>query len=293
MNTFGRVITAMVTPFDTEGKVDYQQARKLARYLVENGSDGLVVSGTTGESPTLSFDEKVNLFRIIKEEVGTEVAVIAGTGSNDTGASIKLTQAAEQVGVNGIMLVVPYYNKPSQDGLYRHFAAIAATTSLPIVLYNVPGRTGVNMLPSTVARLAEIPNIVAIKDASGSTDQATEMLRILPREFMLYCGDDSLTLPYLAIGATGIISVVSHVVGNELQSMVSCFQTGDYRQAAEIHRSLFPVFKGMFMTSNPVPIKTALNMLGLQVGLVRLPLVEATEQEQTEIRELLIEAGKL
>jgi 4-hydroxy-tetrahydrodipicolinate synthase len=293
MNTFGRVITAMVTPFDTEGKVDYQQARKLARYLVENGSDGLVVSGTTGESPTLSFDEKVNLFRIIKEEVGTEVAVIAGTGSNDTGASIKLTQAAEQVGVKGIMLVVPYYNKPSQDGLYRHFAAIAATTSLPIVLYNVPGRTGVNMLPSTVARLAEIPNIVAIKDASGSTDQATEMLRILPREFMLYCGDDSLTLPYLAIGATGIISVVSHVVGNELQSMVSCFQTGDYRQAAEIHRSLFPVFKGMFMTSNPVPIKTALNMLGLQVGLVRLPLVEATEQEQTEIRKLLIEAGKL
>jgi 4-hydroxy-tetrahydrodipicolinate synthase len=293
MNTFGRVITAMVTPFDTEGKVDYQQARKLARYLVENGSDGLVVSGTTGESPTLSFDEKVNLFRIIKEEVGTEVAVIAGTGSNDTGASIKLTQAAEQVGVNGIMLVVPYYNKPSQDGLYRHFAAIAATTSLPIVLYNVPGRTGVNMLPSTVARLAEIPNIVAIKDASGSTDQATEMLRILPREFMLYCGDDSLTLPYLAIGATGIISVVSHVVGNELQSMVSCFQTGDYRQAAEIHRSLFPVFKGMFMTSNPVPIKTALNMLGLQVGLVRLPLVGATEQEQTEIRKLLIEAGKL
>jgi 4-hydroxy-tetrahydrodipicolinate synthase len=293
MNTFGRVITAMVTPFDTEGKVDYQQARKLARYLVENGSDGLVVSGTTGESPTLSFDEKVNLFRIIKEEVGTEVAVIAGTGSNDTGASIKLTQAAEQVGVNGIMLVVPYYNKPSQDGLYRHFAAIAATTSLPIVLYNVPGRTGVNMLPSTVARLAEIPNIVAIKDASGSPDQATEMLRILPREFMLYCGDDSLTLPYLAIGATGIISVVSHVVGNELQSMVSCFQTGDYRQAAEIHRSLFPVFKGMFMTSNPVPIKTALNMLGLQVGLVRLPLVEATEQEQTEIRKLLIEAGKL
>jgi 4-hydroxy-tetrahydrodipicolinate synthase len=293
MNTFGRVITAMVTPFDTEGKVDYQQARKLARYLVENGSDGLVVSGTTGESPTLSFDEKVNLFRIIKEEVGTEVAVIAGTGSNDTGASIKLTQAAEEVGVNGIMLVVPYYNKPSQDGLYRHFAAIAATTSLPIVLYNVPGRTGVNMLPSTVARLAEIPNIVAIKDASGSTDQATEMLRILPREFMLYCGDDSLTLPYLAIGATGIISVVSHVVGNELQSMVSCFQTGDYRQAAEIHRSLFPVFKGMFMTSNPVPIKTALNMLGLQVGLVRLPLVGATEQEQTEIRKLLIEAGKL
>jgi 4-hydroxy-tetrahydrodipicolinate synthase len=293
MNTFGRVITAMVTPFDTGGKVDYQQARKLARYLVENGSDGLVVSGTTGESPTLSFDEKVNLFSIIKEEVGTEVAVIAGTGSNDTGASIKLTQAAEQVGVNGIMLVVPYYNKPSQDGLYRHFAAISATTSLPIVLYNVPGRTGVNMLPSTVARLAEIPNIVAIKDASGSTDQATEMLRILPREFMLYCGDDSLTLPYLAIGATGIISVVSHVVGNELQSMVSCFQTGDYRQAAEIHRSLFPVFKGMFMTSNPVPIKTALNMLGLQVGLVRLPLVEATEQEQTEIRKLLIEAGKL
>ncbi|HZW83616.1 MAG TPA: 4-hydroxy-tetrahydrodipicolinate synthase [Candidatus Deferrimicrobium sp.] len=293
MNTFGRVITAMVTPFDMEGQVDYQQARKLARYLVENGSDGLVVSGTTGESPTLSFDEKVNLFRIIKEEVGTEVTVIAGTGSNDTGASIKLTQAAEQVGVDGIMLVVPYYNKPSQDGLYRHFAAIAATTSLPIVLYNVPGRTGVNMLPSTVAQLAEIPNIVAIKDASGSTDQATEMLRILPREFMLYCGDDSLTLPYLAIGATGIISVVSHVVGNELQEMVSCFLKGDNSQAAEIHSSLFPVFKGMFMTSNPVPIKAALNMLGLQVGLVRLPLVEATEKEQTEIRKLLIEAGKL
>lgn len=293
MNKFGRVLTAMVTPFNDRNEVDYEQARVLARYLVDNGSDGLVVVGTTGESPSLSFDEKVKMYTTVQEEVGDRAVVIAGTGSNDTSASIKLTAAAEQVGVHGVMLVTPYYNKPSQEGLYRHFAAVAKSTSLPVMLYNVPGRTSINLLPATVARLAEIDNIAAIKEASGSTDQVTELKRVLPEEFMVYSGDDSMTLPLLALGCDGIVSVVSHVVGNEIQAMIKAFLAGNYQEAAKIHHQLYPIFKGMFMTSNPVPIKAAVNMLGIKVGPVRLPLVEASEAEETEIRKLLAAAGKL
>ncbi len=293
MQNFGRVLTAMVTPFNEKNEVDYEQAKVLARYLVENGSDGLVVAGTTGESPTISFEEKVNLFRVVKEAVGDRATVIAGTGSNDTAGSIKLTKAAEQVGADGAMLVVPYYNKPSQEGMYQHFAAIAKSTSLPVMLYNVPGRTAANMLPDTVARLAQIENIVALKEAAGSTDQVTELKRALPEGFMVYSGDDSLTLPLLALGCEGIVSVVSHVVGKEMQSMINAFLAGDFQEAARIHCRLYPIFKGMFMTTNPVPIKAAVNMLGIKAGSVRLPLVEATEAEKVEIRKLLASAGKL
>ena len=293
MKSFGRVLTAMVTPFDADNQIDYAKARKLASFLVKNGTDTLVVSGTTGESPTLTFAEKIELFRVVKEEVGDTVSVIAGTGSNDTAGSILLTKAAEEAGVDAVMLVVPYYNKPSQEGLYRHFAVVAAATSLPVILYNVPGRTSTNLLPATVARLAGVPNIVAIKEAAGSTDQVTELLRVVPDEFLVYCGDDSLALPWLALGCTGVISVVSHVVGNEMQEMVAAFQAGNHQEAARLHCMLYPIFKGMFMTSNPVPIKAALGMIGLDVGGVRLPLVEATEVEQAEIRRLLVEAGKI
>ena len=284
---FGRVITAMVTPFHKDGSVNYAQAKKLARHLVESGSDGLVVAGTTGESPTLTKEEKVALFQAVVEEVGGKAAVIAGTGTNSTAESVALTQAAERAGVDGVMLVGPYYNRPSQEGLYQHFATIARSTRLPVMLYNIPGRTAVNILPGTVARLAEMENVVAIKEASGSLEQVTELRRLLPDHFAIYSGDDSLTLPMLALGAKGVVSVASHLAGRRIQEMLNAFTAGNVTLAAKIHAELFPLFKVLFITTNPVPVKAALNFLGLQVGGPRLPLVEATEAEKEKIRECL------
>lgn len=280
---FGRVLTAMVTPFHKDMSLNYDQARKLARYLVENGSDGLVVAGTTGESPTLTKEEKVELFRAVVEEVGGKAVVIAGTGSYSTADSIALTRAAEKVGVDGIMLVAPYYNKPSQEGLYRHFKAVAESTNLPVMPYNIPGRTSVNVLPATVVRLAEVPNIVAIKEASGSLDQVSELRRSLPDHFAIYSGDDSMTLPVMALGGKGIVSVVGHLVGQRLQDMVNAYTSGNTKLATQIHLELFPIFKGMFITTNPVPVKAALNMMGFDVGGPRLPLLEATVSEKEAI----------
>lgn len=290
---FGRVLTAMVTPFNKDMAVDYEQAKKLARHLVQTGSDGIVVSGTTGESPTLTKEEKIELFRVIVEEVGGGAAVIAGTGGNNTAESIALTQAAEKVGVDGVMLVNPYYNKPSQEGLYQHFKAVAESTNLPVILYNIPGRTGVNMLPETVRRLAEIDNIVAIKEAAGSTDQVSELRRLLPDNFAIYSGDDSMTLPFMALGAKGVVSVASHIVGPKIQEMINAFMAGNNTVATKIHLELFPVFKALFITTNPVPVKAALNMLGWQVGAPRLPLVEATQEEKERIKSVLAQAGLL
>ncbi|MCL6446641.1 MAG: 4-hydroxy-tetrahydrodipicolinate synthase [Armatimonadetes bacterium] len=286
---FGRVLTAMVTPFDKDMAVNYDQARKLARHLAEAGSDGLVVAGTTGESPTLSKEEKIELFRVIVEEVGGQATVLAGTGSYDTAGSVALTQAAEKVGVDGVMLVAPYYNKPSQEGLYQHFKTIAKSTNLPVLLYNIPGRTGVNLLPATVARLAEIENIVAIKEAAGSMDQVSELRRLLPDHFAIYSGDDSLTLPMLSLGAKGVVSVASHVVGPRIKEMVNAFMAGNVTLATQIHLQLYPIFKGLFITTNPVPVKAALNMLGFQAGPPRLPLVEATPAEKESIKKVLAE----
>lgn len=287
----GRVITAMVTPFDEKGELNLAQARKLARHLVDNGSDGLVVSGTTGESPTLSREEKVELFRAVVDEIGGRAVVVAGTGSYNTQESIALSRAAEGAGADALLLVCPYYNKPSQDGLYRHFRAIAESTALPVILYNIPGRTGVNLLPATVARLAEIPNIVAIKEASGSLEQVTEIIRRVPENFAVYSGDDAMTLPILAVGGRGIVSVVSHLVGPRLAEMVNAFRSGNVVLAAKLHRELFPLMKGMFIATNPVPVKAALNLLGFNVGPPRLPLVEATEPEKETLRGLLKQAG--
>lgn len=286
---FGRVLTAVVTPFDKDMAVNYDQARKLARHLAEAGSDGLVVAGTTGESPTLSREEKIELFRVIVEEVGGQATVLAGTGSYDTAGSVALTQAAEKVGVDGVMLVAPYYNKPSQEGLYQHFKTIAKSTNLPVLLYNIPGRTGVNLLPATVARLAEIENIVAIKEAAGSMDQVSELRRLLPDHFAIYSGDDSLTLPMLSLGAKGVVSVASHVVGPRIKEMVNAFMAGNVTLATQIHLQLYPIFRGLFITTNPVPVKAALNMLGFQVGPPRLPLVEATPAEKESIKKVLAE----
>lgn len=285
---FGRVLTAMVTPFNPDLSINYNQAQKLARYLVENGSDGLVVCGTTGESPTLNKEEKVSLFKAIVEEVGGKATVIAGTGSYDTEASITLTKEAEKVGCDGVMLVAPYYNKPSQEGLYRHFRKIAESTSLPVILYNIPSRTGINVLPATIARLAaDVPNIVAVKEAAGNIDQVSELWRVLPESFAIYSGDDSLTLPMLAIGAKGIISVASHVAGKQIQEMIDAFTSGNTTLAANLHKTLYPLFKGLFITTNPVPVKTALHLKGFAVGGVRLPLVDATTSEIESVKGVL------
>ena len=284
---FGNILTAMVTPFHPNSAVNYGEARKLARYLVESGSDGLVIAGTTGESPTLTKEEKVELFQAVVEEVGGKAVVLAGTGGNSTSESIELTRAAQRVGVDGVMLVAPYYNKPSQEGIFQHFKTIAENIELPVMLYNIPGRTSVNILPRTMLRLAQIRNIVALKEASGSMDQVSELRRILPADFDIYSGDDSLTLPVLALGGKGVVSVVSHLVGAPLKEMVNAFISGNIALAKEIHLKLFPLFKGMFVTTNPVPIKAALNMTGWEVGIPRLPLVEATAEEKDAIRQVL------
>ncbi len=284
MNTFGRILTAMVTPFNDDFSVNYDAAANLAKYLVENGSNGLVVAGSTGESATLSVEEKLKLFAVVLDAVGDKATVIAGTGSNDTMASLKLTQAAENLGVHGAMLVGPYYNKPPQEGYYQHFKAIADNTNLPLIIYNVPGRTSSNILPGTIARLAELKNIVAVKEASGNLEQVAEIVRTTPKDFMVYSGDDSLTLPILSVGGVGIISVAAHIVGNHMQEMILAFTNNDLAKAQAIQAELLPFFRLMFITTNPIPIKTAVNLIGQNGGSFRLPLIPPTSNELEQIK---------
>ena len=283
---FGRILTAMVTPMNEELEVDYASARKLAEYLIKHGSDGIVVCGTTGESPTLTDEEKLKLFREVKDTVGSTGIVIAGVGSNSTAATVNLAVQAATTGVDGLLVVVPYYNKPSQEGLYRHFEAIAKAVTLPIMLYNVPTRTVTNLLPATVKRLAQIPNIVSIKESAGLMDQVSELKRILPSDFSVYSGEDSQTLPMLALGCNGVVSVAAHVIGDEMKTMIDAWFAGDFKTAAGWHLQLYPFFKGIFVTTNPVPIKTLVNMMGLKTGGVRLPLTEATEEERNFLAKL-------
>ncbi|OAT73316.1 MULTISPECIES: 4-hydroxy-tetrahydrodipicolinate synthase [Parageobacillus] len=287
MVQFGKIVTAMVTPFDRKGNVDFAKTTKLIDYLLENGTDSLVVAGTTGESPTLTTEEKVALFRHVVSVVNGRVPVIAGTGSNNTRASIELTKKAEEIGVDAVMLVAPYYNKPNQEGLYQHFKAIAESTSLPVMLYNIPGRSVVNISVDTIVRLSEIPNIVAVKDASGNLDAMTEIIARTRDDFLLYSGDDGITLPVLSIGGAGVVSVASHIIGNEMQQMIAAFEAGELAKAAKLHQKLLPIMKGLFAAPNPVPVKTALQLKGLDVGSVRLPLVPLTEQERIELMNLL------
>ncbi|MDQ6595737.1 4-hydroxy-tetrahydrodipicolinate synthase [Bacillus salipaludis] len=284
---FGQVLTAMVTPFDHEGEIDFNATRTLVNYLIENGTDGLVVVGTTGESPTLTTDEKVEFFKFVVDVVNGRIPVIAGTGSNNTRASISLTKQAEAAGVDGIMLVAPYYNKPSQEGLYQHFKAIAESTELPIMLYNIPGRSVVNMSVETIVRLSQIPNIVAIKEASGNLDAMAEVISQTPSDFTLYSGDDGLTIPVLAIGGAGIVSVASHIIGNEMQEMVNLFKSGNVQEAAAAHRRLLPIMKALFAAPNPTPVKAALNLKGVNVGGVRLPMVPLTDEETSTLQNIL------
>lgn len=283
-----RLITAMITPFDENLQVNYTKAAQLAEHLVENGTQGIVVSGTTGESPVLTEEEKLRLFSVVKAQVGDRVSVWAGTGSNDTQHSLELSRKAEQAGVDGLLLVSPYYNKPSQEGLYQHFKAVAQAVSLPIMVYNIPSRTSCNLLPDTMGRLAAIDNIVAIKESSGDMNQASQLARLLPEGVKMYSGDDSLTLPMMALGAHGVVSVASHIVGKDIQRMIVAYNNGDTMEATRIHLALFPIFKGLFITTNPVPLKGAMNMLGMEVGGVRLPLTGASEQENEAIRNMLV-----
>lgn len=288
MVNFGRVSTAMVTPFDHKGHIDFAKTTLLVNHLIDNGSDSLVVAGTTGESPTLSKEEKIALFQHVVKVVNKRVPVIAGTGSNNTYATIELTKKAEQLGVDAVMIVAPYYNKPSQEGLYQHFKAAAEATSLPVMVYNIPGRSVVNILPETVIRLAEIPNIVAVKEASGDLNAMTKILAQTPDDFLLYSGDDGLTLPILAIGGAGIVSVASHVIGNEMQAMVEAFVKGRNADAAKLHQRLLPMMQGLFTAPSPAPVKTALQLKGLDVGSVRLPLVPLTEAERSAVAKLFV-----
>jgi 4-hydroxy-tetrahydrodipicolinate synthase len=292
----GNVITAMVTPFDGALKVDFDRAQELARRLVLTGSDGLVVSGTTGESPALTKDEKLQLFRCVREAVGSEPVVIAGTGSSNTADTIALTEKATDTGVDAVMLVGPAYNKPPQEGIFQHFRAGAAATSLPVIIYNVPGRTSRNIEAATTLRCArELENVVAVKEASGDLRQIAEICAHKPEGFAVYSGDDVNTLPILAIGGRGIISVVSHVVGPEMQELVTAFRSGTAQRAAELHHRLLPVFDACFLASscNPSCVKRAMALQGFDPGGVRLPLVMPTEDETAKIRAALEKAEVL
>src|SRR5699024_4299942 len=269
----GTVSTAMVTPVTADGDIDFTLTEQLIEHLLANGTDAIIVAGTTGESPTLSTEEYEQLVSFTVNQVNGRVSVVAGAGSNCTKKSIGQVKLAEKCGVDGVMLVTPYYNKPNQEGLYAHFSTIAKETSLPVLLYNIPGRSVINMVPETVIELAKIDNIVAIKEASGDLEQMATIIEKTPDQFKVYSGDDGLTLPLLAIGGDGIISVSSHVVGNEMQEMVQAFQQGETKKAAQIHRRLLPVFNALFSAPNPVPVKYQLNQIGVSVGSVRLPLV--------------------
>jgi 4-hydroxy-tetrahydrodipicolinate synthase len=278
MGQIGRLLTAMVTPFTPEGAVDYAQAGRLALALLESGSDGVVVSGTTGEAPTLTTYEKLRLFAEVKQAVGGAGVVIAGTSSYNTAESVELSQEAERAGVDGLLLTCPYYNKPTQEGLFRHFEAIARATSLPCIIYNIPGRTGVNITAETVVRLSRIPNIAGVKEASGNMEQVAHIIENTREDFLVWSGNDSDTLPILSVGGYGVICVVSHLVGSQMKGMVEAYLAGRVDEAARTHRSLLPLMS-ILMTaaSNPIPIKHALNVVGFPVGGLRLPLCDPDE----------------
>lgn len=286
----GEVITAMVTPFDKNGKVDYDKVGELAKYLVKNGSDGIIIAGTTGESPTLTHEEELEILSTVRSAIANKAKIIFGAGSNSTETAVKMTKLGEKAGADAILSVVPYYNKPSQEGMIAHFSAVAESTKLPIILYNIPGRTGSNMAVSTVKFLAEkYSNIVAIKQSFGDMDAVSELKMECPEDFVVYSGDDSLTLPMLALGAEGVVSVASHICGNEIKTMIHNFKTGNYLVAKNMHLKLYPVFRKIFMAPNPVPVKAALERMGLIQDYVRLPLVRLTQEQKAELFTVLDE----
>lgn len=286
---FGRVLTAMVTPFNGDGSVNYGVAEKLADHLVNNGSDGLVICGTTGESPALDSDEKYQLLKVVKNAVGDRAKIVMGTGSNSTQKAIEETKKASDIGIDGSLQVVPYYNKPPQEGLYQHFGAIARSCpEVPIMLYNIPGRTGKNLEAETTAKLGQdFANIVAVKEASADLDQTAKINILAPSDFLIYSGEDFLTLPMMSVGCVGVVSVASHLVGKEMQTMIQCYEKGDNSQAQQIQKRLYPLFKVLFCNTNPIPVKYALQLQGWDVGGVRLPLCNLPSYQQQEVEKVL------
>ncbi len=287
MTEIGRLITAMVTPFDDTGAVDYDQAKRLAKALLDSGSDGLVITGTTGEGPTLSAEEKIRLYAEVKEAIGSRGAVIAGTTDNDTAKSIELSAEAEAAGADALLLTVPAYNKPPQEGLYQHFKAIAESTSLPCVLYNVTSRTSLNMTDETTIRLSHIDNIVGVKEAGSDLNQITRIIDGAGDGFRVWSGNDDETFSIMATGGYGVVSVLSHLVGSQIKQMMGYLLEGDVEKAAAEHRRLLPLFKVMFIVSNPIPLKYSLNHVGFNVGPMRLPLVPPDDKSAEKIRDVL------
>ena len=283
----GRLLTAMVTPFDEQGQVDYEQAKRLANALLDSGSDGVVVSGTTGESPTLNTEEKLRLFSEVKSAIAGKGAVVAGTGSYNTAESIELSKQAEREGVDGVLLVVPYYNKPPQEGLYQHFKAIAGSISLPCILYNVTSRTSLNMSHETTIRLSRIDNIVGVKEAGSDLDQVVRIIDGTADNFRVWSGNDNETFYIMGMGGYGVVSVASHLVGSQIKQMMGLLLEGDVEAAAAEHRRLHALFKVLFVVSNPIPVKYSLNKLGFNVGRPRLPLVPADDNSASQIDEVL------
>ncbi|MDA0733611.1 MAG: 4-hydroxy-tetrahydrodipicolinate synthase [Chloroflexi bacterium] len=287
MTEIGRLITAMITPFDDQGKVDYAQAKRLANALLDSGSDGLVVSGTTGESPSLTTEEKIRLFAEVKEAIGDRGAVVAGTGNYNTAESIELSKEAEKVGADALLLTVPYYNKPPQEGMYQHFKAIAESVSLPCMLYNVPSRTSINMTSETTLRLSQMDNIVGVKEASSDLDQIQRIIGGAPDGFRVWSGNDNETFYIMSMGGYGVVSVVSHLVGQQIKQMMGLILEGDIEKAAAEHHRLMPIFKVMFTMSNPIPVKYSVNQAGFNAGNPRLPLVVPDDKTAAQINEVV------
>jgi 4-hydroxy-tetrahydrodipicolinate synthase len=287
MKELGRLLTAMVTPFKDNGEVDYKQAQKLALALLDSGSDGVVVAATTGEAPTLTWEEELRLFREVKAAVGGRGTVVAYTGSNSTAEAVEATRGAEKIGVDACLSVVPYYNKPSQEGIYQHFKTIAAATSLPIIMYNIPGRVVVNMTPETIVRLSKIENIVGVKEANGDMAHVAQTINNARKGFLIWSGNDNDTFPIMALGGYGVIGVTTHLCGKHYKKMVDIILGDRIAEAAAIHRDLVPLVNAMFMFPSPAPVKYALNYLGFRVGKPRLPLVEVDDKTAATIRDLL------
>ena len=289
--SFGRVLTAMITPFRDDLTVDYKAAADLARYLVANGSDGVVVAGSTGEAATMTEEERLKLFSAVLDAIGDKATVIGGTGSNNTAATVQFSRTAAGVGLHGVLVAAPYYNKPTQEGIYEHFAAINNAVDKPIVVYNVHGRTGVNILPETALKLTELPNVKAIKESSGNLEQIAKIIKDKPDDVDVYSGDDALTLPVLSVGGQGIISVASHVAGKPIKAMIEAYLAGKVNEARDIHLKLLPLYKALFITTNPIPVKSAVSMLNLSTDRLRLPLTTAKPEEVKKIREAMVESG--
>lgn len=292
---FGRLLTAMVTPFNADGSINYEAGADFADWLLANGSDGLVVEGSTGEAATMDMDEKIKFMQTIVARVNGRAKIVAGAGTNCTASTIDLVKKMEACGVDGVLVVGPYYNKPTQEGYYQHFAAVAKATKLPIIVYNVPGRTGGNIAPETVARLAaDFSNIVAIKEAAGNVAQTAELYRVLPEDFSIYSGDDGLILPFLSVGACGLISVLANVNGNLLQKLMQAYSEGRVKDAADLNKVMVPLAKAMFIESNPIPIKAAVSKVtGINAGAPRLPLTPISAAAEAKLDAALKAAGMI